>query len=311
MGTPAYPMRCPACGADLRAVLAPRPPTQWFPCPNCHTPVPFLAPRELPPLYSWEISPGLYPPLPVPRRPRWPWRSVACLALLVATVLAGAGTAVLAYDGYDAAQPALYSVSGIVYQQHPGGTETPLAGATVVLWTDDNRSRLTNHTNSLGEFAFHHDVPNGGIELNITDLCCAPTVVYLFASRAYSSATTGLGVTLASRPANSSASALTPFPDLETFLAYVGGAAALFGTATVVAVVAAMAVRREGGAVLGVLGGGAAVALPVVVLLFSLGDALPVVTAFAGAVGGAGAFVVVLCAADLASRGSDVGGVAA
>ncbi len=304
MGPPGATMRCPACGTELRAVLAPTPPTQWFPCPRCHTPVPFLAPRELPPLYAWEVTPGLYPLLPVPHRPRWPWRSVACLALAAAAVLAGVATGVLAEDGYASAQPSTYTVSGTVFVEHPGGTATPLSGATVVLWTDDNRSRLTNHTNGLGEFLFRNDVPNGGVELNITDLCCPPTVVYLFASRSYSTATSGIDVTLSSTSANASAYALTPFPDLETFLAYVGGAAVLFGVATAVAAFATIAVRHQGGAVVGVLGGGASVALPAVVVLFSLGDALPIVTALAGAVGGAGAFVLVLCAADLASGGA-------
>ncbi|MGC2360173.1 MAG: hypothetical protein WA691_07740, partial [Thermoplasmata archaeon] len=71
MATSTVYLRCPACGGDLRVVLASEPATQWFPCPHCRTPVPAVVPRDPPPLYSWEVLPGLYPALPRPRVPRW------------------------------------------------------------------------------------------------------------------------------------------------------------------------------------------------------------------------------------------------
>jgi hypothetical protein len=258
-------------------------------------------------LYSWEVVPSLYPPQSVPRRPRFSWRRLASIALAAAAVVAGASAGILAIDGLTADEPTHYAVTGTVWEGHGNGAATPLGGAEVVLWTDDNRTRLETSTFTNGEFSFGN-VPNGGITLNITDSCCAATLVYLFASRSYSTATTGLNVVLhPGATGNVSSDVLTPFPDLATFLAYVGGAAVLLAAAAIVAGVAALAVRRPGGAVLGVLGGGASVAVPAIVVLFSLGTALPVVSALAGVSGGLGAFVVVLSAADLASGGAGKG----
>ncbi|MGC2788982.1 MAG: hypothetical protein WA547_02845, partial [Thermoplasmata archaeon] len=86
MATSTVYLRCPACGGDLRVVLASEPATQWFPCPHCRTPVPAVVPRDPPPLYSWEVLPGLYPALPRPRVPRWRARRAAAAALLVVAV---------------------------------------------------------------------------------------------------------------------------------------------------------------------------------------------------------------------------------
>ncbi len=269
--------------------------------------MPFVAGRELPPLYSWEVVPSLYPPQSVPRRPRFAWRGLAAVALAAAAVVALASVGLLTFDGLAADRPSSYDVSGTVWQAHANGPATVLAGAHVVLWTDDNRSVRTATTDGSGAFAFAL-VPNGGIALNVTDPCCTPTVVYLFASRAYSTATTGLNILL--RPGatgNVSTDALSPFPDLATFLVYVGSAAVLLAGAAIVAGAGALAVRRPGGAVVGVLGGGASVSIPVVVVLFSLGTVLPIVAVLAGVAGGLGAFVLVLTAADLASGGAGKG----
>ena len=303
MASPTVTMRCPSCGKALRAVLAPAPPTQWFPCPNCHVPVPVVVPRDLPPLYSWEVIPGLYPQLSPPRRPRWRTTSVASVALAVAAVLAAVSSGLLAYDGVVAAQPAQYVVSGTVYQDLGGGARVPMPAAHVVLYTDDNRSVRYYNTTANGTFRFA-GVPAGGIELNVTAHGDGPTNVYTFASGSYSTQLTGLDVTLERGGLNNTtADVLSPFGDLETLLAYVGGAAVLLGGAAVVAGVAAVAIRRPAGGVSGVIGGGAAVAVPAVLVVLSMGNAFPAVTVVAGVVGGAGAFALVFATYQVAVQG--------
>jgi len=304
MAPPTVTMRCPSCGKGLRAVLAPAPPTQWFPCPSCHVPVPVVVPRDLPPLYSWEVLPGLYPLLALPRRPRWRPSTLASVALVMAAVLSAFSAGYLAYDAYVASEPAQYVVSGVVYEDHGGGVLLPASGALVVLTTDDNQSVRSQTTGSSGAFDFT-GVPNGGIELNVTAPGYAATVVYTFASRDYSTQTQGLDVTLERAPQNNTTTdVLAPFVDLEAMLAYVGGASALLGGAAVVALVGSWAVRRPNGGVAGVIGAGAAVAVPVVLLLLSLGNVFLDVTIAGGAVGGAGAFALVFATIEVATGGS-------
>jgi len=301
MGAPSVTMRCPSCGQTLRAVLAPAPPTQWFPCPNCHLPVPVVVPRDLPPLYSWEVIPGLYPQLAVPRRPRWNPATVVSVALAVAAVLAALAAGLLGYDGMVASQPATYVVSGTVSEQ--SATWVP---ATVVLFTNGNTTFGSQTLTFTRTFQFT-GVPAGGIELNVTARGFAPTVVYTFASRSYSTQTQGLGVVLSSGTVNNTtADVLTPFGDLTTLLSYVGGGAVLLGGAAVLATAAAVGFRRPTGAVLGVIGAGGAVAVPVVLLFLSLADAFPTVSIVAGVVGGAGAFALVFATLEVSVRGSEV-----
>jgi hypothetical protein len=303
MATTTVTVRCPSCGQGLRATVAPTPPTQWFPCPNCHVPVPVVAPRDLPPLYSWEVIPGLYPQLAPLRRPRWRMTSVAAIALAVAAALAAITAGLLGQDGVVAAEPGSYVVSGTVFEDLGGGFSRPAAGALVVLYADNNRSFGSELTGVNGTFRFA-GVPAGGITVNATARNYAPTVVYTFASKDYSTQTLGLNLTLEPGGVNNTSSvALTPFPDLETFLAYVGGGAVLLALAAAVAATGALAVRRPEGAVAGVIGGGAAVSVPAVMLFLSLGGLFLPVTILAGAVGGAGAFALVLATVQVASHG--------
>ncbi len=297
---PTATARCPSCGTALRAAVGPTAATQWFPCPNCHQPVPFVPPRELPPLFSWEVMPGLYPPLRAPRPPRWRLARVVAVALAVAAAFSAATAGVLGYDGWIAAESARYTVSGVVYEA-VGDAERPLGGATVTL--SSNGAMVARHTTgSTGAFAFD-EVPAGGIELNVTAPGFSPVVVYTFASRSYSTQTEGIGVVLTpGASGNESVAALTPFVDLETLLAYVGGAAVLLGGAAVAAGVGAVALRRPEGAVLGVIGAGAAVSVPVVLLLLSVTTAYPAAGYVGGVAGGAGGFAIALGAAMLASR---------
>ncbi len=306
MAPPAVTARCPSCGQALRGSLAPAPATQWFPCPRCGAVVPVLLPRELPPLYSWEVVPSLYPRQSPPPRGRYRTAAFAALALLAAAVLAGACAGLLGYDGYVAAEPASYVVSGEVERALPSGTLVPIDGAEVVLYTDDNGSAEAEVTGPNGAFLFT-GVPAGGIALNVTappGSGYAPLEVYTFASRAYATQTEGLLLTLAPGPeANGSTESLTPFPDLLTLLAYVGSGAVLAGAGAVAAALGGLAVRRSRGGVPGVIGAGASVALPVVLLSLSLDQAFPLATVLAAATGGVGAFALVLATLELSAQG--------
>lgn len=300
MSPPSVSMRCPACGQPLRAVLAPAPSTQWFPCPSCHAPVPVVVPRDLPPLYSWEVVPGLYPPLAVPKRPRWRPAHIASLALVVAAALSVASAGILAYDGFVAAEPAQYAISGTVYEES-GGVLRPASGASVVLSVNGNIVGSTT-TGPFGTFSFPR-VSAGGIQLNVTASGFAPTVVYTFASQAYSTQTGGLDITLEpGTTSNTSVTVLTPFDTLEALLATLGGAAVLLFGAGGAAAVAAVAIRRPEGGVPGVIGAGAAVAVPILLVLFAVAGAFPLATAVAGGAGAAGGFALVFASAEVASR---------
>lgn len=301
MGPATVTMRCPSCGRELRAVVAPAPPTQWFPCPSCHVPVPVVVPRELPPLYSWEVVPGLYPHLAIPRRPRWRSGAVASVALAIAAVLAATVAGILAVEGYVASEPARYTVSGTVYDCPEGPFVCPIDGAAVVLSVNGN-DYASAVTGVNGAFRFPN-VPNGGLELNVTAPGFGPTNVYTFASRSYSTGTEGLGVEMFAGSAdNVSVDTLTPFGDLTTLLAYVGSGAVLAGMGAVAAGAAAVLVRRPGGGVPGVIGAGAAIAVPGVLFLLSVTDVYPEAAYVAAVAGGVGGFALVLAAADLASQ---------
>lgn len=225
---------------------------------------------------------------------------MTAVALVAASVLACAAAGLLAYEGFLGAEPARYVVTGTVYQPG-GGLLTPMAGATVVL-SSNGVIVATNTTGLAGTFIFRN-VAAGGIELNVTAVGYAPTVVYTFASPSYSTQTRGLNIEIEPGSANNtSVAALTPFGDLETFLAYIGGATVLLVGAAGAAGAAAFAVRRPLGGVAGVIGAGAAVAVPVVLVLLYVGTLFPTVTAVAGAAGGAGGFALVLATTSVASR---------
>lgn len=304
-GPPTVTVRCPTCGGGLRVVYAPSPPTQWFPCPHCHVAVPVVVPRDPPPLYSWEVLPGLYPPLAPPRPPRGrpvPLASVALVAVAaIGVVLAGA----FAYYGMQASAPARFVVSGTVYTNH-SGVRQPVPSAQVVLTLEGNRTFGINYTDSAGAFVFTN-VPSGGLELSVTASGFGPTELRTFVAPSYDAGSTGLSIPL--RPgsfANVSRIELSPFVSLEGFLSAVGAGAVLAVGAAVLAGYAAIAIRRPGGGTVGVLGGGAGVGLPAVVLALELGGALPLVTVGAALAGGFGASAIVLAAAALAT-GSGVG----
>lgn len=301
MGASTVTVRCPACGQDLRAELAPGPPTQWFPCPNCHAPVPVVVPRDLPPLYSWEVVPGLYPTLPRPRRPRWRPRRGAMLALVGVVVFALALSGVLGYYAYAAAAPGSFEVSGSVYERSAGGT-FPAVGALVVL-TEDSGSKLTTTTGGNGDFAFS-GVPNGGVSINVSAPGYAPVVVETFVSTVYNAGSQGLTFTLTpGGPGATTTTSLSAFPDLEMFLAAIGGAMVLLALVAVIAGLAAFRLVRADHPALGVVGGTAGLLAPAVLYFLGLGTVFPLLADATGGLAAFGAFALTVETIELARTG--------
>jgi Carboxypeptidase regulatory-like domain len=301
MGSPTVTMRCPACGTDLRVVLAPAPPTQWFPCPHCGTPVPVVVPRTPPPLYTWEVAPGLYPALGAPRVPRWRPQRVAGRLLVVIALLVLALAGYLAVDGVAAAAPGSYSVSGTVQTATNGGT-APAVGAHVTV-TGENQFSASTTTGLSGSFSFT-GVPTGGVLINISLSGYGPVSVYSFVSSVYSAGATGIVVTLSPGPStNLSTVAFTPFTDLESFLASVGAGVALLAIAGLVAGLAGWVTLRQDRPAVGVVGGCAGVFAPPALYFLALSSAFPYVLVATGVAAAVGAFVVGARAVEMAQTG--------
>jgi hypothetical protein len=301
MATSTVFVRCPECGTDLRVALAPQPPTQWFPCPHCRTPVPVVVPRDPPPLYSWEVLPGLYPALPRPRVPRWRVRRTVAATLLVVTVISAALAAGLVYAAWEADQPATFTVDGTV--EYPsGGGMAPLVGATVTLTDDANQTSSTT-TGLDGGFSFAH-VMSGGVTLNVSDSGYAPITVLTFVSSVYQAPYSGLVISMTpGSEANGTVVALSPFPDLEQFLASVGAGAVLLALVAFVAAFAAVATVRADRPALGVVGGAAGLFSPVALFFLAIPTALPLVEEILAAAAAAGAFALAVCTARIGQTG--------
>ncbi len=298
MSSTTVAVRCPTCGQDLLAVLAPQPPTQWFPCPRCHTPVPVVRPRDPPPLYSWEVLPGLYPALPRPRPPRWRSQRVAAVGLVAIVVLAVAFAGVLGYYAVAAAGPGAYPVNGTVYAATTVGGTRPLADASVMVEAEDGRT-ATTASGLDGGFGVS-GVPTGGITVRVSASGYAPATVSTFASPVYNAGTTGLSIVLVpTGTGNSTNATLTAFPDLETFLASIGAGVVLLGLVAAIAFAAALLTLRQDRPALGVVGGGAGLAAPLALYFLSLGTAFPVVVAATTLLAGCGAFTLALRTIEL------------
>lgn len=303
MAAPLVTVRCPACGEDLRVLLAPAPPTQWFPCPRCRTPVPVVVPRDPPPLYSWEVLPNLYPQLPAPRIPRIRPRRAAAWALLLTAFVAALLGGALAVYGVEAQASGSFTVSGTVLETPASGSTTPASGAHVILTTEQNRSS-SEFVGPSGEFAFA-GVPTGGFSLNVSLAGYAPVEVQSFVSTIYSAGSTGLTIDLTPGGlGNGTVVSLTAFSDLESLVASIdSGVVMLFLAAGVAGGAAAVTFRSDRPAI-GVVGGGAGLLAPVALYLLALGTAFPWFLALSGILAALGAFTLALRTVELARFGS-------
>jgi hypothetical protein len=212
------------------------------------------------------------------------------VALVIVSVTAVVLGALLGFYGVEAGRSAEYTVSGTIYDL-VGGQPREASGAVVIL-TEEGGRTVQTVTGLDGKFAFSN-VPSGGVSINVSHTGYAPVTVDTFVSPVYDAGTRGLTVTLEPAGAsNGSTVVLAPFPDLESFLSSVGGAAGLLILVAVVAGVGALATRRGTVRTAAVIGGGAGAGMPAVFLLLGLNGAFPVLLAAASIGGAVGAFAL-------------------
>jgi hypothetical protein len=203
----------------------------------------------------------------------------------IAVVLGG----ILIVFGSEALGPGSFVVSGSVVESAPGGGVVPAMGALVNLTTDSGRSVLL-HTGAAGTFSFS-SVPVGGISLNVSLPGYAPVTVTTFASSVYSTQTTGISVSLVPGGlANGTTVTLSPFPDLESFVASIGSAVALLGIVAVVGGIAAVVTARSDRPAVGVVGGAAGLLAPAALYFLAIGGIFPALTAGTAVLATFGAF---------------------
>jgi len=213
---------------------------------------------------------------------------VALIAVAVLAVVLGGFLAAL---GTEAPASGSYAVSGTVFERVAGGGVLPAVGASVVL-TDESPTHQTVLTSASGGFSFS-GVPTGGISLNITQPGYAAVSLVTFASSVYDAGTTGLSVTLTpGSSANVTTLALTPFPDLESFLASIGSGVLLLGLVAVVGGVAAVVTARSDRPAVGVVGGAAGVLAPLALYFLALGGVFPTLISGSAVLAAVGAFAV-------------------
>ena len=225
---------------------------------------------------------------------------VAIALALVSVVSAGLIGALASY-GAEATAPFHYTITGTV--QLPSGAYA--TGAVVVLTTDGGAQE--NYTVKPNGTFYFLDVPSGGASLNVTLVDYAPVTVDTFASPVYNAGTTGLGIGLSvGNASNGTTVFLSPFPDLESFVSTIGAEAVLLGLVAVVAGATAALTYRRDRFPLGIVAGGAGVAVPTTLYLLSLSSVFPTVAIVAGVAGGLGAFAMALNAIQLALVGAPV-----
>lgn len=267
-------LRCPQCGSQLTAHTPYPQITSYTRCPQCGTVLPFVAPREPAPLFSWEVYPGLYPPTPMPRPPSR-WRRPAVLALLVAvTVLLAAIGGAFAWLGSDALRPGTQTV---------GGTIAPAAAPGAWVSVQGENGFSVNTSTTAGAFSVP-DVPYGGVVVTAGAIGYTMLQVDLFLSPVYSSITGSpedLELTLS--PANGSGVTIidtTSFPNLETFVASVWSGTGVLWIAALFTALGAVAVRRDSLALV-VVGGASALAAPFALPLIGIDAISEALTAVA------------------------------
>lgn len=273
MATP-VDLRCPKCGARLTAYTPYPAITSYTRCPQCASVLPFVAPREPAPLYSWEVYPGLYPPTPIPRPPNPRRRPALVVLLLAAVLLLTALGGIFAYVGGDALQPGTLTI---------GGHLTP-AGA-VGGWVDVHGENGFSVNESVPAGAFEvFGVPYGGVQLSAGAIGFSVLEVDLFLSPVYSSITgspRNLDLDLNAQNGTSiNIVDTTSFPNLESFVATVwSGTGILWITAGLVGL-GLVAARRDR-LPLVVLGGASAMISPFVLPLLGIDVVSEAVTAAA------------------------------
>jgi hypothetical protein len=287
-------LRCPHCGARLTA-FTPFPwTTSYARCPHCASVLPFVAPRDPPPLYSWEVHPGLYPSTPFPRRTS-PWRGPTLLALLVAvTALLLTLGGAYALLGSEALGPGSVTIGGQVRANSPAAIWVEIQG---------ENGFTRNLTTVNGTFSIPN-VPYGGVSLHAGAVGFAILEVDLFVSPVYTSVSgSPAQLSLSLTPANGSSITIvstTEFPDLESFVASLLSATGLLWIA---AAVSGLGIRAalQGGRLSGVVVGGcSAIAAPFVLPVLGIDIVNEALTAVAVVAIPVGVVILLLSLPDLA-----------
>ena len=303
-------LRCPECGQFL---VAPSPPfhaAAWVACPNCGSPVPVLALRDPPPLFSWEVFPHLYPAVGSFQHPGRGLSRLVLALLVSATVLLAALGIGAALAGSAALASGTFTVQGVVQQgsSDPAVGPTPILGAVVNL-TGENQQRLSTVTDLLGEFRFVGVQP-GSVSLNISAPGYHSALVALFASATYS--TVGADgrsvivdmVPVSGRSNGTISTGPSPvFSDLESFVASDFSASILLGMGAAVAGAGAWASRRDRHHAMATAGGSAAIIAPITLFALGLTAAFPAAAWFGGLAIGVGTAAASLEATRMAARG--------
>jgi hypothetical protein len=213
-------------------------------------------------------------------------------------VLAG----LFGYYAFLAPTPGNFDAGGVVLLGHKSGSATPGDGVDVVVTTESGSSFQTV-TGLDGSFAFSN-LPTGGLTFEFTEAGYSPITVYAFVSTLYSAGATGMQVTMPLGAANNGSSvALTPFSDLEQFVAAIGGGVVLLGFVAVLATYAALLTLRSDRPAVGVVGGGAGLMAPLALGLLSLGDPFPTLVLGSAALALLGGFALSIRAVQMAQTG--------
>ena len=286
MATP-VDLRCPKCGARLTAFTQYPMITSYTRCPQCASALPFVAPREPAPLYSWEVYPGLYPPTSVPR-PSSPWRRPALVALLLATtMLLAALGGTFAWLGSEALRPGTVTVGGTI-------SPSPLVAAWVSVQGENGFT--ANVSAPAGTFSIP-GVPYGGVRISAGALGYSMLQVDLFLSPVYASvAGSPSKLQLSLSPANGSSVNIidtTSFPDLESFVAGAWSGTGLLWVSALLTGLGIVAARRDR-LPLVVVGGASAMAAPFALPLLGIDVISQAITAVAVACIPVGLVVLVL-----------------
>ncbi|MCI4317211.1 MAG: carboxypeptidase-like regulatory domain-containing protein [Thermoplasmata archaeon] len=294
-------LRCTRCGTFLSVGSPMSVSPVWYACPQCAAPLPVITPRDPPPLFSWEVYPDLYPPLPAPRGPsaRLPLVSMVILAATTILLLGVAG--LLIYGGATSLHPGRYAIAGTVTD--PNGT--PIAGAVVKLTGSDGFA-TTVLADGTGAFSFPN-VPGGNITVNASAPGYSPQALELFLSPTYTAAeggATSLRMTLYPGPPGAPATEIeTAFPDLESLIATLWSGAIVLGAAAMVCATGAYLGRRDASRPVAVAGGVSAVLAPFSFVVLGLTTVFPNLTYVGAVLVALGVTVVTLTVIPMALAG--------
>ncbi|MFZ1024467.1 MAG: carboxypeptidase-like regulatory domain-containing protein, partial [Thermoplasmata archaeon] len=199
----------------------------------------------------------------------------------------------LLYEGAAAMTPAHFSVGGTVSESpQSSGVGTV---ASVVLYGENGFTERTA-TGPGGAFSFS-DVPQGGVSLNVSAPGYSPVNVSLFFSTVYiaGGSATGISITLVpGSVANGTDEIVSPFSDMESFVASIWSGAFLLLLAAVLTSIGAIATFRTDRPPLGAAAGFATLAAPIGLILLGATIAFAWVGWLSTALAGVGAFVALV-----------------